>query len=276
MSCSLHSINLPKPKTIKVNGYEIPRASISQEVQYHPSKKPIDAWHAAARALVIRQVLLTEAKRVGLDAAPAEDDAGRRETMDEALVRTLVEREVVTPEPTEAECRRYYEYNQARFRSETIYEASHILFPAASGNADESAKALAKAEACLAELRSDPSRFEVIARDVSACPSAVEGGNLGQLTEGQTTPEFERALFAMRERAISEVPVVSRYGVHIIRLHRKIEGKEVPFDLVKEKIADYLRESVRRRATAQYIARLVSRADIEGIAIAGAEAHRVN
>jgi peptidyl-prolyl cis-trans isomerase C len=80
----------------------------------------------------------------------------------------------------------------------------------------------------------------------------------------------------MRERAISEVPVVSRYGVHIIRLHRKIEGKEVPFDLVKEKIADYLRESVTRRATAQYIARLVSRADIEGIAIAGAEAHRVN
>jgi peptidyl-prolyl cis-trans isomerase C len=276
MSCSLHSIELPKPKAIKVNGLEIPRASISQEVQYHPSKKPIDGWHAAARALVIRQLLLAEAKRMDIDAVPAEDGAGRRETMDEALVRTLVEREVVTPEPTEVECLRYYEHNQARFQSETIYEAGHILFPAASGNADEFAKALAKAEACLEQLRSDPSRFEEIACDVSACPSAAQGGNLGQLTEGQTTPEFQQALFAMREGSISDAPVKTRYGVHVIRLHRKIGGKLVPFDLAKEKIADYLRESVTRRATAQYIARLVSRAEIEGIVIEGAEAHRVN
>ncbi len=51
MSCSLTE-ELPKPKTISVNGIVIPRETIAQEVQNHPAKKPIDAWQAAARALV--------------------------------------------------------------------------------------------------------------------------------------------------------------------------------------------------------------------------------
>ncbi len=76
--------------------------------------------------------------------------------------------------------------------------------------------------------------------------------------------------------ALCEEPVPTRYGVHIIRLDRKIEGRELPFEFVAERMADYLRDGVMRRATAQYIARLVSRAEIHGIEIEGAEAHRVS
>jgi peptidyl-prolyl cis-trans isomerase C len=75
---------------------------------------------------------------------------------------------------------------------------------------------------------------------------------------------------------IGEALVPTPYGVHIIRLDRKIQGRQLPFELVAERIADYLKESVSRRATAQYIARLVSRAMITGISIEGAEVHRVN
>ena len=50
----------------------------------------------------------------------------------------------------------------------------------------------------------------------------------------------------------------------------------VPYEAVAERIADYLRESVRRRADAQYVARLVSAAEITGVALGGANAHRVN
>jgi len=48
----------------------------------------------------------------------------------------------------------------------------------------------------------------------------------------------------------------------------------LPFKLVAERIADYLRENVARKAAAQYIARLVSSAEISGIVLAGAEAHQ--
>lgn len=274
MSCSLHSIELPKPKPVKVNGIEVPRAEISREAQYHPAEKPIDAWHEAARALVIRQLLLTEAKRIGIAAQP-KTEAGRTETGDEALIRELFERQVVTPEPNEEACRRYYRNNSARFRSTAIYEAAHILVAADRRDAPAFSAAKAKAAGIASELRIFPEKFDMFASLHSDCPSGELHGNLGQITTGQTTPEFEKALHALEPGAISD-PVESRYGFHIVRLDRKIEGKQIPFESIRERIADYLRESVARRATAQYIALLVSRAKIEGIEIAGAESHRVN
>jgi peptidyl-prolyl cis-trans isomerase C len=57
----------------------------------------------------------------------------------------------------------------------------------------------------------------------SDCPSVERHGNLGQLTVGQTTPEFEHALTALTPGAISSV-VESRYGLHIIRLDRKLRA----------------------------------------------------
>ena len=71
-------------------------------------------------------------------------------------------------------------------------------------------------------------------------------------------------------------PVETRYGFHIIRLDRRIDGRELPFEVVADRIADYLTENVERRAIAQYIARLASLASIEGVAIANADAMRVH
>lgn len=274
MSCSLHSIELPKPKPVRVNGIEVPRGEISREAQYHPAQKPIEAWQSAARALVIRQLLLSEAQRLEIAPEPLSVD-GRTETENEALIRQLLEQQVTMPEPDEAVCRRYYQQNMPKFRSVTIYEAAHILVAADQRDALAYRVAQEKAEQIHAELRIYPEKFEILAALHSDCPSAEQNGNLGQLTAGQTTPEFEQALLSLAPRAISG-PVQSRYGFHIIRLERKIEGKEVPFEAVYGRIAEYLRESVRRRASAQYIALLVSRAQIEGIELAGAMDHRVN
>jgi peptidyl-prolyl cis-trans isomerase C len=276
MTCALHGPQFPKPKAISVNGTVIPRATIAREVQHHPAPRPIDAWQAAARALVVRELLLQEARRLAIAAEPRADGAGRRETEEEALIRALYEREVTTPEPDLDACRRYYEHNRKAFRSATLYEPAHILFAVRRDRPKAFGQARAAADAVLAELAQAPSRFGELARRHSACPSASQGGNLGQISAGQTTPEFEQALTALAPGAISPEPVETRYGLHIIRLDRRIEGRELPFERVADRIADYLRESVARRATAQYLARLVSRAEITGIALAGAEAHRVN
>ena len=138
------------------------------------------------------------------------------------------------------------------------------------------AEARSQAEAILTELKTRPELFADLAAMHSACPSGAQGGNLGQITEGQTTPEFEAALLGLTPGSITPDVVPSRYGFHIIRLERKTDGRLLPYELVAERIADYLKEGVERRATAQYIARLVSRANITGIEIEGAEAHRVN
>ena len=277
MSCSVH-VQFPagKPVTVSVNGVAIARDDIQREMQHHPASKPIAAWQQAARALVVKELLLQRAKHLGITPEPISDEAGRRETDEEALMRGVVEREVVVPEPDDETCRRYYERNDARFRSPEIYEAAHILFAAVPSDPDSYARARADAEGVLAALCERPESFADMALAHSRCPSAAQGGNLGQLTAGQTTPEFEQALMKLAPGQLCEAPVATRYGFHIIRLDRKHDGQVLPFDVVAARIADYLRESVRRRADAQYIARLVTAAQIEGIDLAGADALRVH
>jgi peptidyl-prolyl cis-trans isomerase C len=182
-------------------------------------------------------------------------------------MRALVERQVVVPQPTEAECRRYYERNHARFRSPDIYEAAHILFSAPRDDAAAYAAARERASAIIAELRGDSSVFEPLARSVSDCPSREVGGNLGQITAGQTTPAFEAALSAMQPGEISSEPVETPYGAHIIRLDRKVAGRMLPFELVHQRIAAYLARAVGRRAQAQYVARLLAGCRIEGLEV---------
>ena len=169
------------------------------------------------------------------------------------------------------------EQNRKAFRSAPLYEAAHILFAARRDQPAAFAAARGRSPPrCSPSLRRRRSASPNSRRLHSACPSAAHGGNLGQIGAGQTTPEFEQALIALAPGAMSRQPVESRYGFHIIRLDRKIEGRELPFELVAGRIADYLREAVTRRAAAQYLARLVSRADIRGVALADAAAHRVN
>jgi peptidyl-prolyl cis-trans isomerase C len=276
MSCSLHQTVLPKGNGVRVNGVAIPRDLIAREVQHHPSKTPAEAWKAAAQTLVVRELLLQEARRLAVTAEPMEDSDGRRETVEEAAVRALVENEVRTPDADIETCRRYYERNRSRFRSPDIYEAAHILFAAARSNAQGYEEARAAANAVLAVLQEQPERFSELAQSCSACPSGAQGGNLGQITAGQTTPEFERALVELAPGTIGCEPVATRYGFHIVRLDRKHDGPELPFELVAERIAAYLHESVQRRAMAQYVARLAGAAQIDGIALAGPAALQVH
>lgn len=266
-ACSLHSVPNAPHAPIRVNGVTISRAMISREVQHHPAPTPVAAWRSAAFALVLREALAQEAARLGIVAEPLSDGQGRRETEEEARMRALVENEVILPELTEEECRRYYGANLMRFRSPDIMEASHILLAASAEN--KTAWALAKfdAELVTAMLKVEPEQFALLARDYSDCPSGKLGGSLGQITTGQTTPAFERALLALPVGKMTHEPVETPYGFHVIRLDRRIAGQTLPFEAVHDRIARYLSDSVRRRAEAQYVARLLGQARIEGIAI---------
>ena len=113
-------------------------------------------------------------------------------------------------------------------------------------------------------------RFAELAQQLSACPSAAQGGNLGQITRGQTVPEFETFLFNLEEGQICPVPVKTRFGYHVLRLDRRIEGRQLPFEAVRDKIADYLHQRVWRQAVSQYLQLLVGQAEIRGIELKGA------
>lgn len=255
---------------ISVNGVTISRKAIAAEVQNFPGRNPLESWQAAARALVIRKLLLQEARRLAIPLDRRQDEDGRKETEEDALVRALVAREVATPDADEESLRRFYEKNPKRFMTPRLDEVRHILLAARRDDPEAFRAAHAKASALAELLAHAPERFAAVASEWSACPSASVGGSLGQIGPGDTTPEFEAALVRLQPGETSG-PVETRYGVHVIRLDRRIEGRLLPFEAVKERIAAYLDAHVRRRATAQYISLLIARADIKGISLDGAE-----
>ncbi|HYG89884.1 MAG TPA: peptidylprolyl isomerase [Azospirillum sp.] len=251
---------------IIVNGTEIPNTAVDQEVQYHPAPTLDAAREEAARALVVRQLLLDEARKLG---HTGESTAGD-ETREDAAIRELLDSEIRIPDADEETCRRYYENNKATFRSPDIFEAAHILFPASPD--DEDARKAAKQQALdtIQDLVEQPERFAELARERSACPSKAQGGSLGQITRGQTVPEFETFLYHLLPGTLCPVPVPTPFGFHVLRLDRRIDGRELPFEMVRERIAVYLHDASWRRALHQYIQLLAGQGEVTGVALPAA------
>ncbi|WP_333842659.1 peptidylprolyl isomerase [Pelomicrobium sp.] len=251
---------------IVVNGRRISEDAVYREMQYHPAASVEEARESAARALAIRELLLDRAARLGLAPVPepGEDEA-------EALIRQLIEREVRVPEPDRDSCLRYYENNRAQLRTPDVYTVSHILIPAPPDAPHARDMAEARARQLLAELQAEPRRFPELAQRFSACPSRTQGGRMGRVRRGETVPEFERALAGMQPGELSHRPVETRYGYHIILLEACESGRPLTFDEAYPLIADYLRESVFRRALAQYVQLLAGQADIVGIDLRATE-----
>ncbi|MGG9998899.1 peptidylprolyl isomerase [Pseudovibrio ascidiaceicola] len=262
----------PKSKPIitdvSVNGVQISEQNILAEAQNHPAENPGQAVQAAARALVVRELLLQQAKSLNIQAAPEQMDDGS-ETPEDAAIRELIEQEVDIPSASTDECQRYYENNKARFSSEPIYEASHILF--AAGSDQHTARSIAKARAhdVIKLLQDKPEAFADLAQEYSACPSKETGGNLGQLTKGSTVTEFEKALQSMQAGQMTGEPVETKFGYHIIFLNRKIEGNTLPFEHVEETIRAWLEAASWSKAVSQYISILAGSAEIKGIDLLG-------
>lgn len=250
---------------ITVNGIKISPEQISAEVQYHPAESLIDAKYKAMQALVIRELLIQQAVKLGLCEADK-----NRDTPDEIIDR-LLEQEISVPEPSPVECERYYNNNKKRFYTSPLFEASHILYLAPPEDEEAKNRARNAAEKALSSIRSNPEMFEAIARSESACPSAKLGGNLGQISKGQTLPAFEAALFAMKEGEFSPEPVQTEVGYHIIRLHRRTEGQLLPFDSVSQWVDDHLKKESWQRAFNQYIQILAGQAKISGFRLQGSE-----
>lgn len=256
------------PVPVTVNGIVIAAEAIAAEAQNHPLPKgdrPGRAWQAAARALALREVLLQEARAHGIAAAPIELAEGQWETEEEALIRQLLESAIPPAAIDEAELRGIYDDAPERFRGPSLFEAAHILFPAAPDDAEARAAARSRAETVLAELSRDPRRFAALAAEHSACPSRANGGVLGQLASGDTVPEFEAALHVMEEGSISDTPVASRYGFHLIRLDARVRGEVLPFAAVLPHLREAREKADWVRASRAYVDELTGKAVVTGI-----------
>lgn len=233
-------------------------AAIAAEMQYAPAASLDAARAAAVRALTVRRSLERRAVEIGLLAPDEKSEPAIVEA-----IESLLEAEVAVPAATEAACRAEYDTRPEAYKSPDLLEASHILFAAAPDDGTACATALAAAKATLAEIERAPDRFEALARERSACPSAANGGWLGQVVRGTTVPEFETYLFSLDEGETCAAPVATRYGYHVVKLLRRAAGRPLPYDAVRARIAHRLEDRAYREGLAAYLRDLASRGGAE-------------
>lgn len=163
------------------------------------------------------------------------------------LVETLLNSETAA-RVNEAEMRKIYDEQRARVTPEDEVRARHILV-----ESEDEAKAI------IAQLRGGAD-FAAIAKEKSKDPGgAANGGDLGFFAKAQMVPEFAEAAFAMQAGQLSEAPVKTQFGWHIIKVEERRQRPIPSFEQVRGQIEDFL----TRRVQADLVQRLRAEAQVE-------------
>jgi peptidyl-prolyl cis-trans isomerase D len=150
------------------------------------------------------------------------------------------------------ELRRYYDENASRYTAAEERRARHILIKADKDMpAADRAKAKARAEALLEQVRKAPASFADLAAKNSDDPgSAAQGGDLDFFGRGAMVKPFEDAVYAMKPGEISNL-VESDFGYHIIQLNDKRGGDKKTFDSVRTEIQAEVNKQLAQKRYAE-------------------------
>ena len=142
---------------------------------------------------------------------------------------------------TDAQLRAAYSANMDNFRTPERVHVRHILVKTVDKSDSEKKQLLTKAQGLLKQVKGG-ANFEEIATKNSEDPgSAAKGGDLGWVVRGQMLPEFEKAVFTLKPKEISEI-VTTTVGYHIIQVLEREPARVKPFEEVKASLADDLKK----------------------------------
>lgn len=234
-------------------GVEIPETLLASEMQNHQSGSLKESRQMAGRALAAKAVLLAKGETLGLDFEQEFDENGLQETEEEALMRTVLSEEVV-PTPLDASTvRNIYDSQPDGFTTAPLIEASHILITPREDNQTAWQAAKDQATEILKLLKKAPKKFVSLARTVSNCPSSENGGSLGQLRPGDLMQGIWDVLLTLNINEISNIPIKSKHGWHILKLDHRVDGQRLPFEHVKDHIEAQLEVRAWTVAAAKYV-----------------------
>ncbi len=167
------------------------------------------------------------------------------------LIFTLQEETVGTIEITEEEMQEYYDNNQSQFEVEAGSQVSHILLD----TEEEAGEVLERLNA--------GEDFAELAREVSTCPSADQGGELGVVNEGtQFDQTFKDAALSLDTGEVSEI-VATDFGYHIIKVDDIVEAGLRDFSEVRDEIEAILLDRERQVVWQEYVEELMENAEVE-------------
>jgi len=218
---------------------------------------------------LLRQAAQAEGLLDTTDPAPRDGVASESAS---AAIDALLERALRVPEPLDDDCRRYFLAHQARYRLGERTQVRHILFAVTPGV--DVVALRNRAETCLLDVRchdgSGADAFARAARELSNCPSAEHGGELGWLGVADCAPEFARELFGQVEVGVLPRLVHSRFGLHVVEVLARESGTQQDYAAVRGAVAAMLRQKAWITALQQYLRILAGATTVEGVELEAA------
>lgn len=174
----------------------------------------------------------------------------RAQVAGQILVDRIVEKAIapsvqVSPSEVEAD----YIYHQDEYREPERVRASQILV-----------KTEVEAEGLVAQLYAGGD-FAQLARERSIAPEAQTGGDLGFFAEGEMPEAITQAAFNMAVGQTSGV-VRTPFGFHIIRLTDRRPEHNIPYESVRGRIAEKIRQKKAQDGLQSYLEKVRAAADI--------------
>jgi len=237
-----------------VNGKAVPKARVDafiKQIQAQAAAQnqqlPPDVEQRVRDKIVMDEIFSQEAEKRGLAGTPEykqQMEQARQAVLLQALLTEYGKKNAVTDADIQAE------YDKFKAQSSgTEYRARHILV-----EKEDEAKAL------IAQIKGG-ANFEELAKKNSKDPgSGANGGDLDFAAAGSYVPEFSQAMVALKKGEMTQEPVKSQFGYHIIRLDDTRQAQLPPLEEVKAQIKQRLeqqklaafRDEVRAKAKTDY------------------------
>ena len=215
-----------------VNGKAVPTARVEALAQQVArSGRPVtpEMQGQLRDEVIAREIFIQEAQARGLDVTDdfkSQIDLARQSILIRELFADYQKKNPVTDADVKAEFDKFASANGGK-----EYKARHILV-----------EKEADAKAIIAQLKKG-GKFDEIAKKSSKDPgSGANGGDLDWAAAGSYVKEFSEAMVKLEKGKLTETPVKTQFGYHIIRLDDTREAQLPKFDDVKPQIAQQLQQ----------------------------------
>lgn len=212
-----------------VNGKSIPKAKLDKMLESTGQANNPELRERARDMLITRELISQEAMNRGVIANPAIQDQLEEARLN-ILVGAVFDDYIKRDGVSDSELKAAYDQVKGQFEGKE-YKVRHILV-----------EKEAEAKSILAKLKAGE-KFEELAKANSKDPgSAVKGGDLDWMSPQSLVPEFSKAMVALPKGQLSEKPVKTQYGFHIIRVDDVRESKVPTMAELKPQLIDMMNQ----------------------------------
>ncbi len=211
---------------------------------------------AVTDRLIERLLFVEAAQKAGI-----ENDPEYQKALDvaksELMINQWMKKQYETTVVSDGEAKEFYEQNKAQFQKPAQVHARHILIKESEAEAKKIIDALKGLEG--EKLKE---KFIALAKEKSQGPTGPKGGDLGFFGPKQMVPAFDKAAFALKKGTVTEAPVKTQFGYHVIYVEDKKDATAVPYVQVKEKIVQSLKATQFKKMLEKSAKELKSKAKI--------------